>query len=314
MAEPMVSTMSIMPLSVAPVFTDPWQATIGGLMVGPGTPYGWTAREGIEELPPFRTDTLGRPNSHGTFVSPIWADGRTLEFSFRILRESRWLYGVTYEDAVAAYRRAMIVPADQSLVPVWINVPGRGAVRWDVQVVRHRIATDPAYDIGLARLDVQMFAPDPFGYGDDLTATTGLPLLAGGLEFDLFTDGVADTGYLEFGESGGSTGRLSLDNDGTAPSSQIYRVAGPVAGGFEILDVPTGRRLRFEGDVAESSTVSIDTATGVVLLDDVADRSGSLTVREWTPVPAGSSTEIMFLPLGSYSAATLTVTWAPAWW
>src|SRR5690606_22748656 len=146
---------------------------------------GWTAREGIEELPDFRMDTTARPNAHGTFDSVAWAEGRTLTFGFRILRETRWLYGTTYEDAIAAYRRAMV--PSPGLVPVWINVPGRGPVRWDVRITRHRITTDPAYDIALAVIATQMYAPDPIGYGPDDGASAQFPERVGGLEFDLFT-------------------------------------------------------------------------------------------------------------------------------
>lgn len=300
---------SVVALSAAPVLPHPWSAILGDLRLGQGTPYRWTHREGFLDLPSLRSVDVPRPDAHGTFAQRDWADGRYLTAGFQA---RRGIGGVEFDTAVHTARRTLVPSED--VVPLWVNIPGIGPVRWDVKVRRARVVTDQAFNAGLARVDVQLYAPDPVGYGDELGTWTGFPLMVGGLEFDLFTDdeGV-DTGYLEFGESGG-TGRVALVNDGTADSWPRYRVAGPVVDGFEILDVPSGRRLRFEGDVAAGSAVSIDTATGVVLLDDVADRSGLLTVREWIPVSAGSTTEVMFLPLGSYTAASLTITWAPAWW
>lgn len=310
MTEILAALTSVGVLSTAPAL-EPWQAQLGPLRLGPGTPYEWASLTGVEELPPLRTADEPRPWSHGYYAGQDWADGRTIGWEIEIAAEPE--LGIGYDQALADLRRAM-VPTAGAHVPLWVHIPHRGVpVRWDVKVRRHRITTDMRYELGLALAEAQLYAPDPVGYGDERSASTGFPLMVGGLEFDLFTDGTAHTGFLEFGASGG-TGRVALINDGTADTYPRYRVAGPVDVGFEILDVPTGRRLRFEGDVAAASTISVDTATGIVLLDDVADRSGQLTVREWTPIPAASGTEVMFRPLGSHTPASLLVTWAPAWW
>ncbi|MBN0040251.1 hypothetical protein JN535_08750 [Cellulosimicrobium cellulans] len=298
-------------LSAAPEFTQPWQATINGLMVGPGTPYGWTMRQGIEELPSFRANTVGRPNAHGDFDAPFWADGRVLTFGFRVLREARWLYGATYEDAVTAFRRVMVPTLD--LFEVWVNVPGRGPIRWDVRVSRHEIVTDPAYDIGLAVISTQFYAPDAVGHGPQQVGYAWFPELVGGLEFDLFTDGVEDTGCLEFGERG-ETGRVRLANDGTAESYPVFNVEGPALDGFEIVAVGQGRRIRWEGRLFPGDLLTIDAAHGTALLNGAADRSGLFTRREWFAVPPGDELEVQFLPVGASTGARLSVVSSSAWW
>ncbi|MEV8029273.1 phage distal tail protein [Cellulosimicrobium funkei] len=304
-------TETVTTLAAAPAFDKPWQATINGLHVGPGTPYGWTSREGIEELPGFRMDATPRPNAHGTFDSAMWAEGRTLTFEFRILRETRWLYGVSYEDAIAAYRRTMV--PSPGLVPVWINVPGRGPIRWDVRITRHRIVTDPAYDIALAVVATQVYAPDPLGYGPEQSAEVAFPELVGGLEFDLFTDGVTDTGSLEFGERG-ETGRARLTNEGNAESYPLFHVAGPALDGFELVAVGPGRRIRWEGRLYAGDLLTVDPARGTALLNGTADRSGLFTRREWFAVPPGEELEVQFLPVGTSVGATATIVSASAWW
>ncbi|WP_454728838.1 hypothetical protein [Cellulosimicrobium protaetiae] len=311
MTETLSTMSSVGILSAAPVL-EPWQAMLGPLRLGPGTPYEWASLAGLEELPSLRTSDEARPWAHGDYAGDDWASGRTIGWELEIAAEPE--LGVTYDQALADLRRAM-VPTAGDLIPLWVYIPHRGApVRWDVKVRRHRVTTDMRYELGLALAEAQVYAPDPLGYGDELSTSSGFPLLNGGLEFDLFTDGADDTGFLEFGDGGGSSGRVVLTNIGTADTWPRFRTDGPVVDGFELLEIGTGRRLRFEGDVAAGSSISIDAATGVVLLDDVADRSGLLTVREWFPVPAGGTAEVMFLPLGSYTTAQLTVTWAPASW
>lgn len=122
-----------------------------------------------------------------------------------------------------------------------------------------------------------------------------------------------DTGYLEFGEQG-STGRVSVSNEGTADSLPQFTVTGPVPP-FQIVAVNSGRRLVFSRAVNAGDALVIDSATGVVVLNggDV-DYSGYLTTAEWTAIPAGGSESFAFLPVSGTGTGTLAVTWRPAWW
>ena len=165
-------------------------------------------------------------------------------------------------------------------------------------------------------IDFQLsfYAPDPMRYGAPVSIATGFPVLAGGLEYDLYTDGTTDTGVLEYGAAS-ATGRMVVVNAGNADVWPQFEILGPVPGeGFEILRVGTGDRLHYVGDVSAGSRLVIDSASGVVAIDGYADRSGLLTVRDWFPVPAKGSVEIAFVPLGSFSTATLTATVSPGFW
>lgn len=294
---------------VPPVeLSHPWSGVLGNLRVGPGTRYRWAGREGFLELPALRSSDQERPNAHGTFSEQDWASGRYLTARF-IVRDRR--ASPAFDATVQALRGAL-VPGSE-LVTSWWNIPGIGPVRWDVRPRRVRVVTDPAFDAGVGVIEAQLYAPDPVGYGAQVSVSTGLRAQAGGMEFDLFTDGVVDTGFLEFGETG-STGRVRVVNQGTAETWPVFTVAG-WAPPFQIVETATGRRLEYSGVVPAGSSLSIDSATGVVLLDEVADRSGSLVRREWAPVPAHASSEFLFLPLGPVSpTASLTVTCSPGWW
>lgn len=290
----------------------PWQASIAGLTIGPGTPYEIARISGLDEMPELRTSDESRPWAHGMWDGDDWADGRTIPATIEIAAEP----DISYDEALAAWRRIMVPTRTDNLVPFWVNIPHRAGgelLRWLVKVRRHRIPTDEQYEMGLATAELQLFASDPVGYGPQRQDSTGYPIPAGGLTFPLFTSsGAVDVGYLEFGLPGESA-VITMDNPGTADTWATHMVDGPVLGGFEILDIPTGRRLRWTGDIPEGLALTIDTRTGTVLLDGVADRSNLLTVRQWAPVPVGG-TSVVFLPLQNYTTAHLTSTWAPGWW
>lgn len=283
---------------------DEWQAQLGPLRIGPGTPYDFTTLYGVDELPELRTDDEARPWAHGDWSGTDFAGGRLIAWTLDVDAPR-----AEFDAALAALRAVMVPQAGLGLVPMWFNLPRLGGmVRWSVKVRRHRINMDRAWlRAEGATQEAQLYAPDPVGYGPGRSVSTGFASETGGLEFDLFTDGSADTGWLEFG-AGGSSGRVTLTNAGTAPSWPVHRIAGPTPeSGFEIVDVASGKRLRFVGAVPAGSHLLIDTATGAATLDDVADRSSLLVMREWTPVLAGGDATLAFLPLGPVS----TPSWEP---
>lgn len=290
---------------------DEWQAQLGPLRIGPGTPYDFTTLYGVDELPELRTDDEARPWAHGDWSGTDFAGGRLIAWTLDVDAPR-----AEFDAALAALRAVMVPSAGLGLVPLWFNLPRLGGmVRWSVKVRRHRINMDRAWlRAEGATQEAQLYAPDPVGYGPGRSVSTGFASETGGLEFDLFTDGSMDTGWLEFG-AGGSSGRVTLTNAGTAPSWPVHRIAGPTPeSGFEIVDVASGKRLRFVGAVPAGSHLLIDTATGAATLDDVADRSSQLVMREWTPVLAGGDATLAFLPLSAPTAATLTTAFAAAWW
>lgn len=507
MSEVSTLTMGGGPGLYEPPTLNPWQASIGGLTIGDGTPYEIANISGLDELPDLRTSDEARPWSHGEWDGDDWANGRLIPATIEIAAEPT--LAVTYDQALAAWRRVMVPTRADNLVPFWVNVPHRAGgelLRWLVKIRRHRIPTDQQYEMGLATAELVLFASDPVGYGPQRQASAGYPVPAGGLGFPLFTGGgiptlvtnrapdpritapvmstngatvqdtqqatggpdggsffrrsmttantttpmslplcptglnalpvvagqsytgswyarkpvaggpatrlnwqwydaagaalsgstgtgmsptaawtrftqttvapagaafgeprlqwsgtalvaqllelaqvqiengatanayldgtylgarwlgtpnasasvtftspgAADVGYLDFGLPGESA-IIEMDNPGTADTWATHQVDGPVLGGFEIVDIPTGRRLRWTGDIPDGLALTIDTRTGTVLLDGVADRSNLLTVRQWAPVPVGG-TSVVFLPLQNYTTAHLTSTWASGWW
>ena len=163
---------------------------------------------------------------------------------------------------------------------------------------------------GTARYSVQLLARDPVKYGPAVVQSTGLPTAGGGLEYPL---GDPD-GALYYGAVGAS-GRVTAVNTGRAATWPFFRVSGQLDGGFEIRCVDTDDTLRYERVVPAGSTVTIDSRTGAVLIDDVSDASTYLTRDGFFSIPPMGSCEIQFSALSTSSGTPLLeVTSWSGWW
>jgi len=267
--------------------------------------FSFATLDGWEDLPDPRQDSLERPQQHGRFDAPVFGNERHVLVSGRC--------------SSPAERDAMLIELQASFnfhasdeLPLTITQAGRTLTAY-ARLLRFK-PVSPDWGAGFIGWAAEWVCSDPIRYGQPVPVSTGFPVLAGGLEFDLFTDGTTDTGFLEFGAVS-ATGRLVVTNDGNEDASPQFEIAGPLpAEGMEIVTVGTGARDRFEGGVSVGSVLLIDTGTGLVMIDGYADRSGLLTVRDLAPIPPGGSSEFEFVPLGAFSAATLTATVSPGFW
>jgi hypothetical protein len=221
-------------------------------------------------------------------------------------------FSLAQRDAVLIQLQASFNFHSDDELPLTITHAGR-TLTSGARLLRFK-PTPLTWGIGYFGWAAEWVCSDPIRYGAPVPVTTGFPVLAGGLEYDLYTDGATDTGFLEYGAVS-ATGRLVVTNPGDEDAWTQFEVAGPVpAQGLEVVRVGTGERLRFEGGVSVGSILLLDSATGLVMIDGYADRSGLLTIRDWSPVAPGGSAEFEFVPLGAFSAATLTASVTPGFW
>lgn len=265
--------------------------------------------DGWDELPPDRFDGDARPQGHGRFDAPVWADARTVTVA-----GSCW--SLTERDALLAeLNGAMTWPSGRGTTePLVITHAGLTLTAF-ARLRRFRPEIGPEWGAGRFTWVAQWVCPDPLRYGAVVApAAVGFPAPGGGLRTPLFTNGATGVGRLDFGLPG-TTGRVTVANPGTADASPQFTAAGPVASeGFDIVCVETGERLTFATAVQAGSTLVLDSGTGAVLLNGGADQSGYLTSAQWPTVPARSSRTFAFLPRGSATQASFTVTLRPAWW
>lgn len=266
------------------------------------------ALDGWDETPDAEKDGDRRPARHGRFDGPVWSDERVVLLGARIVSDDR-------DEILATLRPAMVLSDGASPEPLTITHAGltltadARLTRWRPQALAER------WGVGVVPFAVEWRCPDPLRYGELVNAVTGFRSLTGGLEFDLFTDGATDTGYLEFGATG-STGRVDVANPGTADAALQLQLTGPTPP-FTVVCVQTGERLTMPRALSAGEVLLMDSATGEVLLNggDV-DYSGLLTHAEWFSVPRKSTCTIALLADGPVvdGHEPLTVIFRPAWW
>lgn len=271
------------------------------------SPFGIRSLLGWDELPDARMDAPVRQQAHGRFDTAVWADERVITLSGQIVSQDR---DALLRELAAVMTWASGPSAAEDLV---VTRAGRELTGF-ARLTAFKTPTTLNWSVGEVPFVIEWRCRDPLRYGAPQSVSTGFPVLRGGLEFPLFTDGTVDTGYLEFGEAS-DTGRVVLPNDGTADSWPTFQVDGPVSSaGFDIALVGTDQRVRFSGPVAAGSVLVIDAASGTAVIDGNSDRGGLLTQRDWFSVPAGGQVEVAFLPLGTTTSARLTVVHRPAFW
>lgn len=260
---------------------------------------------GWEDPPAVRSGSRPRPNSHGEYAEPGYTAGRVVTVAGACTTQEQ-------RDALLWQLQAAMTPGVTS--DLTVNLAGR-TLSARARLDRFTPEVAETWAVGVFPWAAQWWCADPLRYGAPIvSAPTGLPVETGGLEFDLFTDGTTDVGYLEFGPAG-TSGKVTLANDGTAEAWPVFSVSGTLPDGFELVESYTGSRLRYEGPVtAGGDPVTLDSATGRVRLGS-ADRGGSLTRAEWWGIPPGGVREVLITSLGSYSADVfLTTTHRPTFW
>jgi hypothetical protein len=117
-----------------------------------------------------------------------------------------------------------------------------------------------------------------------------------------FTALAPETGaYWDWGDDG-STGRVSVTNNGTAPTWPVLRASGGMSGGFIATDITLGRSVRLDRLIPVGSQVKVNQRTGTASIDgDSNDISGQLTGREFFAVGPGETHQIQFAVLGAVS-------------
>lgn len=251
------------------------------------------------DLPPARIDSEDRPNQHGESDTPIWSAARTVT----LVGSCRT--NATRDALFAALTAAMVYTGDAS--PATLTVQEAGlTLTAAARVAGHspsRVAG--AWGLGQFGFQAQWRCADPLLYGSTITDTAMMIVTTGGLVFPIFMpSGVASFGTLAVPKN------CTLTNVGPVDSPVLFSIvtgANPLAGGLRITEFVTGRVVQYSDDLAASSTLLIDASNGTALLNGTTDRSGSLVLRQFTPVAAGT-TRVYGVSGVSSTSSTLVMT------
>lgn len=279
--------------------------TVGGLTFGlfdDLSMTGWTYSnlQGWYDGPSVRAQYVSRAFTDGSFDTLVFRDVRTITLTGTYV-------GSSYLDAVAQAQALAACLGDGSAGT--FTVDGLSAtVRIAAEPVLGWIGDNSAFNFAIS-----FAAVDPRKYGATITAVCGMPSTGGGLVFPLFiVSGVITWGTVPAPQVD------TLTNTGTAAAAVTFTVAAgatPITGGFQITEQTTGSILRYVDDLPAGSSVVLDSATGNVTLNGTADRRGSLSVAQWTQIPANSTRLFVLGGLSGFSStATLTAVTRPAYW
>lgn len=229
------------------------------------TETGWTGAA------PPRTNRTARINAHGSYRSAVWRGDRTIALTGYCAAPD------ALSRRAAEQRIAAICADPDTLYTLRCNEES-GPLVADVELddeVQVKILHERWFT-----WSVQFAAPDPRKYAlDEQRMSTGLAHDAGdGLDFAqivapdsegglFFGYGLDDDG-LQFGTSN-ATGFMNLSNVGTAPTTPVYTITGPLTN--PMLTTEFGS-VRYNATLDEGEFVVIDPAAPSVLLGGVSSQ------------------------------------------
>lgn len=230
------------------------------------------------DLPAARIDSEDRPNQHGESDTPVWSGARTVTVAGSCRTNA------TRDALFAALTAAMVYTGDAS--PATLTVQDAGlTLTAAARVTGHspsRIAG--AWGLGQFGFQAQWRCADPLLYGAAVSDTANMGAATGGLQFPLFNP--LPAGAISWGTLTPASS-CDLTNFGSMDSPVLLTIvvgANSLVGGMRITETVTGRILQYADDLPAGSTLVIDGSNGTVQLNG-ADRNGSLTIRQFTPVP-----------------------------
>jgi hypothetical protein len=134
--------------------------------------------------------------------------------------------------------------------------------------------------------------------------------------FDGATPGTGRGPGLVFPETygtEGSSGRITMTNEGGSDSYPLLRFVGGSSGGFILTRVSTGETIELLREVPLGSVVLVNPRTGRATIDGDNDISGSLRRADWWAIPPMSTEQVQLAIIGStYGTPTLSADYARA--
>jgi hypothetical protein len=274
--------------------------TVNGLVFsGEATsPFGFHFTELTDwySLPDSKSEVEERPQAHGAFG--IANDYRqSLAISFK---------GWYRSDAAWPQSRADIRAAKRAFrTALGANHPVLGTFVDDDESTNRYLSirsapVDDDHGRPYFTFEVDMIAPDPLAYGDTVTVDAGPAASGGGLTWPL---GTAPSGKWEDWGADGSSGRVTVHNDGTAAGWPTLRVRGGTSAGFVVTDQTLGRTVEFDRQIPDGSVVTVNQRTQTASIDGASNDVSGFLRGDFFAIPPGESHVIAWAPLGVVSGS-----------
>lgn len=287
------------------VYNSVWygsQFAVGGITINKaadvnGVDWILTKEEGWFGSPAIKAIRNDRPASRGVYRGVEFRGARVIV-----------LEGTIAAPSVMALQNAIdqltgVCPDPHLLYP--LTVTSVNSTRYCNVALDAPISTTPisAYTVAFS---LQLVAPDMRRFDQAATTvSTGLPTAGtGGLAYPVHYP-------VPYGRPG-LTGSVTVTNTGTSDADLLFTLAGALTTPT-ITRGDTGDVLTYNGTLAATDTVVIDTSTGSVLQGGI-NRRPLLTANQWFSIPAQSSINLLLRSGNTGDTGTLTVSYRNTWY
>lgn len=256
--------------------------------------YGWFFRE-LQDWwggTANRQRPVARPQQHGAFRRTRATRAEKV-MSFEALYRGR--------DAAEVERAYDDLAAVGAEVPILMSVATDDGVTWR-QVLVEDTSARSTHNRPYGWQTVDVSSDDPRRYSTGEWLDTAPPSAGQGQVWPETSP--------EIWPGGGSSGRVTLVNDGKAPSAGSF----VLSGGFDsalITCVETGARVGFDRPIPAGQSVVIENGRATLADQDV---SRWLRFREWTSIPGGFSRTFQFDVTGAAGEPRMAGKVDHAWW
>lgn len=303
-----------------PTLSTTWELDGLSLNTGPDGDQGFAylvkVPKGWRGSPPSRPQVTPRPTSSGSYRSPNYYGSRVIELDgiaqapTRDLREimADGLAGLCADPdeqfPLVCHERTRSLFANverQGTIDV-TDLPDGFTVTFNIQL----IATDPrkfSTEVKSAQTAIAQAALEGVQWDGPAVPTTG----------EQWNGPASPVTGVVWQASSGVSGIMSLDNDGTASAPIQFTITAPVTGTLvmpSITDITNGHSLVYSGTLVPGDVLTVDTATGLVLLNGAA--AGGQFIGDLFEIPRRSTIQVQFAANGPADTAQLSAVWSDA--
>lgn len=166
--------------------------------------------------------------------------------------------------------------------------------------------------VNILRFSLGLTSLNPYLYGlEEVSGVSGLPSSSGGMQFPYHFEeaGVSSSSWM-WSENVVS-GRVALDNVGTASSPVMIRIDGPVVNP-QVSHVGSGHVMAFNMSLGSGHYATVNGVTHEILIDGTDPARGRVKRREWSQAERGMN--VWGFNASEYSStARMTVSFYPAY-